>query len=236
MMMNLDALLATIMLLGLTSIASAGTNPTSVPAVQDNLGYWLGQAKPAAATSPAGNSAASQPAASLREDALPGAIELSDGFVLGGFLYTTRDSPFVVYLEQEKVYRRIPPIAVLSITAIIKDQTVEPQWRWKEMGAPERVYTGRQQPVRRLEWKFRLIDGSTVTGIVKSQPIWIEQDGKKLGPFILQERSQGSEGTNPADLGYIRKVVISRQAMEQVLAVPTENLIRIEKQGPRAWP
>ena len=207
-------------IVALTSFSQGQSAPA---AGQDNLGYWLNRAAPATGSTGGANQP-SQPATlagtqdSLRrDDALPGAVELSDGKILGGYIFTTRDSPWAVYLEDEKIYRRIPPIAVLSITAVVVEETTERQWRWKEMGSPEKVYTGASYPTRRLKWKFNLIDGTAVTGDVKGQPLWIDRSGKRLGPFILSERTKGPEGSDLKDLVYVKRVVISRRAMEEVL-------------------
>ena len=107
------------------------------------------------------------------DEGLPGAVELSDGNVIAGYIHTTRDQPWTVYVEGEKRWRLLPPLVVLSIRAWWMEESIEPEWRWAGMGRPERVYTGRQYPFRRYRWTFRLIDGSEVVGTVKGQPFWV---------------------------------------------------------------
>jgi len=196
--------------------ADGPAQPATAPA--DNLEYWLGRAgaaqtRPAAATAPAEKENDAR-----REDALPGVIELSDGRVLAGRLYTTRETPFQVYLASQKRWRRVPLIAALSVTAVVVEEKMAAKWRWKEMGVPERVYSGQAYPTRRLKWKFRLIDGSELTGAVKGQPLWLQQGGRKKGPFILHERSKGLTGQKLKDLIYVKRVIVSRRMMEKVLA------------------
>ncbi len=189
----------------------------------DNLQYWLGQAKPAA-TQPVRQAAATsrpatQPLAAVpRDDAWPGAVELSDGRVLAGMCHTTRDRPWEVYVQAERRWRRIPPLAVLSITAVVREESYENQWRWGGMGTPERVYTGRRRPFRRLEWTFRLADDSEITGTVKGQPLWVDSGGNQAGPFVLHERDKGRLDSTLEELLYVKHVVVSRRAMQQVLA------------------
>jgi hypothetical protein len=161
----------------LAPAAPAGDAPPKAPASKKaagNLEYWLSRAKPTTTQPAATQPAASQPAASqpapgspfrkkrefLREDALPGVIELSDGRQLPGGLYTTRERPWIVWSEPTKSWRRIPFINVLSITAVVAEERMELRWRWKGMGEPERVYTGTSYPFRRFRWRFRLLDGS----------------------------------------------------------------------------
>jgi len=159
----------------------------------------------------------SQPISMGGEDALPGVVELSDGRVLAGWLATTVEKPFSVYVEQTKIRRRIPLECVLGITAVVVEEKMELAWRWKGMGEPQRVYTGKRYPTRRLKWRFHLIDDSYVEGEVKGQPVWIEHGGGRLGPYVLHERMAGQEGQQLKDLTYVKRIIVSRRLMEQVL-------------------
>lgn len=151
-------------------------------------------------------------------DELPGIVELSDGRVLAGKIHTTPEKPFSVYVKAEKRWRRVPLPAAMSITAVVVEEKMELQWRWKGMGEPEKIYTGKSYPTRRLEWKFRLADDSCITGTVKGQPVWVVSNGKTHGPFILHERSKGKTGRQLKDLVYIKRIIVSKTLMEKVLA------------------
>lgn len=203
--------------------------PTTKPAPAGNLEFWLSQAKPTtqtASTQPGESSAVNPFTAKSgfdREDAIPGVMELSDGRQIAGGVYGTREKPYAVWVEKEKRWRRIPLISVLSIRAVVIGERMELEWRWKEMGAPERVYTGRKYPWRRFLWKFHLIDGSYIQGAVKGQPIWVETPGKTIGPWLLPERSKGPIGTTLKDLVFVKQVIISRKMMEKVQADQREK-------------
>ena len=198
----------------------ANVPPLNRPDPNDNLDYWLHKAssQPATTTAPA---ATSEPAgaatdAPSREDALPGVVELSNGQQMPGYLYTTRDKDWELYVEADKNYHRIPFIAVLSITANVVEEGKELEWRWKAMGVPEKVYTGRSYPTRRCTWTFHLIDGTRVTGAIKGQPLWIEYQGGKTGPLVIHERDKGELGQTLKDLVYIRQIIVSKRMMEAV--------------------
>jgi len=186
----------------------------------DNLEYWLGQAQTApgpSATRPAATEPAKSSGAFWRKDALPGVIELSGGQVLAGWMYTTIEKNWEVFIDPEKRWRLVPFVTALSITAIVEEEVMEKKWRWKEMGVPERVYTGEEFPTRRLSWKIHLIDDTFITGPVKGQPLWIEYEGRKSGPFILAERSKGEVGQKLSDLVYVKRIIVSRRLMDAVL-------------------
>jgi hypothetical protein len=198
--------------------------PASRPA--SNLDYWLNQAKPAdsrpaSATASApgdiGPAGGGNPFGAVdktkRTDGLPGVAILSDGKIIPGLLLTTRDKNWEVWVEQEQRWRHIPPVLVLSITTVVVEGSMDKEWRWKEMGSDERVFTGRERPIRRYLYKFHLIDDTTLTGAVKGQPLWIDSDGKRSGPYLLQERTAGDYGQSLKDFVYLQRVVVSQRAM-----------------------
>jgi len=109
-------------------------------------------------------------------------------------------------------------LTLLSIEAVVEQERMELTWRWKGMGEPEKVYTGKKYPMRRVHWRFKLIDGSVIEGSTKGQPIFVELAGKVSGPFILGERMKGKDGQTLDELIYVRKVVVSRKMMDLVIA------------------
>jgi hypothetical protein len=145
-------------------------------------------------------------------------IELSDGNQLAGGLYTTVEKPWIVWCEATRSWRRVDFLTLLSIEAVVEEQRMELSWRPKGMGEPEKVYTGGKYPMRRMHWRFKLIDGSVVEGSTKGQPVFVELTGKVSGPFILGERMKGEDGQTLEDLVYVRKIVVSRRMMDLVIA------------------
>ncbi len=191
--------------------------PSSRP--RSNLEYWLGQATTATAAiaEPARIPVAPAEQAG-RPDAMPGVMVLSDGSILPGRIHTTRDKDLQVWVESQKRWRHVPPILLLSITAEVVFEGMEKEWRWKEMGSDEKLYTGRTKPIRRFRWRLHLIDDSYITGVIKGQPLWVEAGAKRRGPFVLHERSDGQYGRTLEELVYVKRVVISRRAMEAAQA------------------
>lgn len=206
------------------ALATAAVAATTKPA--GNMGLWLGEtaganSQPAMrqttrrgrGVNPFGTDGAS------RAEAVPGVVELSDGRRLAGQLSTTVEKPWLVWVAAEKRWRRVPLIALLGLRAVVVDEKMELAWRWKAMGEPERVYTGRKYPTRRYGWRFHLIDDSYITGSVKGQPLWVRTaDGRRAGPFVLHERAKGGSGQTLKDLLYVKRVIVSRKMMELVLA------------------
>ncbi len=233
----MNAIPTRIALLAATALLFGGAAPAAAKDAEDkkdkpaeakptsNLDYWLNQAKPVEEEkdkpdkpeTSGRNPFRSSARAFRRRDALPGVVELSDGRQLPGGLYTTREKPWIVWNEATKSWRRIPFINCLSITAVVEQERMELRWRWKGMGEPERVYTGKKYPLRRLRWRFKLIDGSVVEGATKGQPVFVEFRDKTAGPFVLHERMKGKDGQTLDELIYVRKMVISRKMMNAVI-------------------
>lgn len=209
------------------AIAAAGgplraqpKTPTTKPA--SNLDFWLNQAKPAdpaKAANPMDQGKNPFSAAQFpfqREDALPGVVELSDGTVLAGGVYTTREKPWEIWSEAEKRWRQIPFLNCLSINAVVLEEKMEQRWRWKEMGVPEKVFTGKEYPFRIFEWKLHLIDDSYLQGTVKGQPVYVETvAGKTFGPLVLHERFSGPDGMSLKEAVYVKRVIVSRRLFDQ---------------------
>ena len=222
---HLPALLTLGVLAAAAAVAGGGApdgKTTAKKAPADNLEFWLNQARTATtqATQPAsepGSPFGGTQEVFRRPDALPGVVELSDGRQLPGGVYTTIEKPWIVWSEDTKSWRRVPFLTVLSIAAVVEEERMELNWRWKGMGEPEKVYTGEKYPLRRLHWKFRLIDGSVVEGATKGQPLCVELQGRNYGPFVLHERMKGENGQTLQGLVYVKKVVVSRKMMDAVL-------------------
>jgi hypothetical protein len=191
-----------------------------------NLDFWLRRAHETPTTTapaPEGIDPFARSRTKHPASAVPGVLELSDGRRIPGWLHTTGGGPLLVYVEGEKRWRRIPPAAALSVTALTVEQTTKPDWRWQAMGQPERVYTGQSRVATRLLWRVRLADGGEIVGTVKGQPIHMTRDGERVGPFVLHERLRGKPGQKPEDLVYVRRIVFSRRLMEQMTAKTSEE-------------
>ncbi len=145
-------------------------------------------------------------------DAMPGYIELSDGRVLAGAIWTTPEKPWSVFEAESKSFRRIPPAVVRGIEAEVLWERDEPEWRWKEGGSDEKIYTGRTYPARMLRYVFTLANGEKVAGTVQ-QPIYVQVEGGQPVQFILHERDKGPLDGKLSRLVYVRRVCLGEEAL-----------------------
>ena len=151
-----------------------------------------------------------------RKDAVPGYIELSDGVKHPGRIYTTRAKRLKIYNLKRNIYEFVPVPACKQIDVILEWERMDRQWRFKEAGNPEKVYTGRAYPVRMLAWRLTLRNDHQIVGHILGQPLYATRDGK-AERFLLHKRDKGPLGAKLEDLIYIRRVVFGPDAYKKAL-------------------
>ena len=151
----------------------------------------------------------------VRKDAVPGYVELSTGAKVPGRLFTTRAKRVKIFNLQKEVYEYVPVPAIRKIETVIEWERMEKEWRFKEAGSSEKVYTGRSYPARKFAYRLTLLGGHTITGHILGQPLYLAREGK-TDRFVLHDRQKGPLDTTLEDLVYIRSVVLGQEAYEEV--------------------
>lgn len=145
----------------------------------------------------------------------PGFIELSDGRIVAGQIYLTRDARLRVFDEQSKRIREIPLRVVREIKVEVRREWMEREWRFREAASDKKVYTGREYPAREYVHVFHLKDGRTIRGPV-SAPIYIQSKGmSKPQRFILYKRHKGPVGSTLSALVYVRRISLGKDALQE---------------------
>ena len=152
-----------------------------------------------------------------RKDAVPGCVELSSGVKLAGKIYTTRAKRLKIYNLKRELYEFVPVAALKRIEVAVEWERMDKEWRFKESGNPEKVYTGREYPVRSLVWTLTLRNDHAITGHILGQPLYVQLPSGKVERFILHQRDKGEMGRTLADLIYICRVEFGPEAYHQAL-------------------
>jgi len=150
----------------------------------------------------------------VRKDAVPGYVELSSGAKVPGRIFTTRAKRVKIFNLEKEVYEYVPVPAVRKIETVIEWERMEKEWRFKEAGSPEKVYTGRSYPARKFAYRLTLLGGHTITGHILGQPLYLAREGK-VDRFVLHDRQKGPRDTTLEDLVYVRSVVLGQEAFEE---------------------
>jgi hypothetical protein len=149
-----------------------------------------------------------------RKDAVPGCAELSDGRKLPGRIYTTRGKYLKIYNLDRQVYEYVPVPAIRQIEVTVQWERMDKEWRFKEAGNPDKIYTGREYPVRMLAWTLTLRNDHKITGHILGQPLYVSEGGR-AERFILHQRDKGEMGQTLKDLVYMKRVNLGPEAYEQ---------------------
>jgi len=145
-----------------------------------------------------------------RRDAVPGRVIFSDGREVSGHIYTTRAKRLKIYNLRRKIYEYVPVPACRKIEAIVEWERTERQWRFKEAGSPEKVYTGKAYPVRSLAWRLTLVNGHEIAGHILGQPLYVAHDGRRER-FILHQRQKGPGETTLEALVFPKVILLGEE-------------------------
>jgi len=153
---------------------------------------------------------------SNRTDAVPGYAELSNDLKVPGRIYTTRAKRLKIYNLNREMYEYVAVPSLSGIEAVVEWARVDKQWRFKEAGDTEKVYTGKSYPVRMLAWRLTLRNGHEIVGHILGQPLYVEHNEKRER-FILHKRQKGPLGDTLEDLVYIRRIAFGPKAYNEAV-------------------
>jgi hypothetical protein len=162
-----------------------------------------------------------------RDDAIPGYIEMSDGRILVGNIYMTRDKRVRIYDEKMERQRELPLRVITQIQAKMVKEWIEKDWRFKELALDEKLYTGRSYPCRQYLHTVTLKDGKTITGelaevffvepiVFKAdEPLANRPDGAEPIRVILHKRDKGDIGAELKSMKYVKLIKLGKEALEE---------------------
>lgn len=166
------------------------------------------------------------PRQSEREDAVPGYVELSDGQIIAGKVYMTRDKRLKIYDEKLQRQREIPLNRVKQIECVVVSERMEKEWRFRETTSDVKEYTGRSYPAREYRHRITLDDGRTIEGPL-SEVVYVAPDASVLSAsdsraktpepqrFILYKTHKGPAGTDLKSLIYVKTIKLGEEAYQE---------------------
>jgi hypothetical protein len=153
---------------------------------------------------------------SNRRDAVPGYLELSSGLKVPGHIFTTRAARLKIYNIDREMYEYVPVPVLKSIDAQVEWERMDKEWRFKEAGNPEKVYSGRECPVRKVCYVLTLLNDHKIRGHILGQPLYVAHNDK-ADRFLLHDRDKGAMGQTLADIPYIKHVELGPEAYNQAV-------------------
>lgn len=171
------------------------------------------------------------PVQRVRDDAVPGYIQLSDGTIIPGHIYMTRDKRLKIYDGELKRQREIPLRVVKRIETGVLKEWIEKEWRFKELALNEKYYTGRAYPAREHTHRITLHDDRQIVGpmaeIIYLDPADLNADEERsmaetpgaspgrAKKYILHKRDKGDWGETLESLVYVKKIELGEEALEE---------------------
>lgn len=165
-------------------------------------------------------------APAVREDAIPGYVEISDGTVHPGQIYLTRDKRLKIFDEQLKRQREIPLRVVKQIECKVKKEWMEKEWKFNQAASDQKMFTGRTYPVREYLHTITLRDARTITGSL-SGIIYVQPDTyiptesgvyrARVKPqrYLLSKRNKGKIGNGLKSLVYVKLIKLGEKALAE---------------------
>jgi hypothetical protein len=196
--------------------AGAAAPKTTAPKAAEPDITFVDEPESPPTDTPARNPFGDTASASSRTDAVPGCVELSTGLKVPGLVYTTRAKRLKIFNLERKVYEYVPVAACKKIEAVLEWERLDKEWRFKEAGNTEKVYTGRSYPLRMLSWRLTLRNDHAIVGHILGQPLYAEHNGK-AERFILHQRDKGAMGGKLEDLVYITRVDFGPEAYNRAV-------------------
>ncbi len=161
-----------------------------------------------------------------RDDAVPGYVEMSDGRILAGDIYMTRDKRLKFYDPKLERQREIPLQKIKQIECQVVKEWMEKEWKFKELALDEKYYTGREYPSRECEYTITLQDDRQITGPL-AELFYIQPYSQAPGEarayrpevkperFLVYKRDKGEPGTTLEALVYVKSIKLGEEALEE---------------------
>jgi len=162
-----------------------------------------------------------------RDDAIPGYVEMSDGRILVGNIYMTRDKRVKIYDQKMERQRDLPLRVITQIQAKIVKEWMEKEFRFKELALDEKLYTGRSYPCRQYLHTVTLKDGKTITGelaevfyvqpiVFKAdEPLTNRPDNSESVRLVLHMRDKADFGAELKSMKYVKLIRLGKEALEE---------------------
>ncbi len=137
-------------------------------------------------------------------DSVPGYLLLSNGDRVEGHVHLTRDAVLKFTDPDTKKLLRIRLHELTHIEQKPIIERMEKEWRWLENANDQKVYTGREYPMRKLQTILHLKTGRTLQGLLTALLYVSNENGRQR--FVLHKRQKGKPGEKLSDLIYVKLV------------------------------
>ena len=143
-----------------------------------------------------------------RADARPGTASLSDGKTFSGLVMFTRGRKLEVYEDARQKWHAFALEDIARLDNELQKESTEREWRFKEGGNDEKVYTGRVFVDHKYRLHVTLADGKKITGHVRGSVFYVQPKGGEPKRFFLRHDYRSSFGGKASEIVYLTSLVL----------------------------
>jgi len=164
-----------------------------------------------------------QPPAGTPTAAWSGVVEFSDGRTVPGDLFATSGRDLEIFDRDQQKKRVVSLADLAAIETVVEWQRLDPEWRFKEPGSTEKIFTGKSYPNRKYHYILTLraaasgaasptgapataATAAKITADIMGQALYVQPTGCPRWLFVLHERQRGPTGADLAGLVYVKAV------------------------------
>jgi len=180
------------------------------------------------------------PPRTAARDSVPGVVHTSDGKVFAGEVFLTpgKQLPLFDPVRKENILIALRDLDWLEVSVVA--ERVEREWRFKEEGSDEKVFTGKTYPRRDYALTLQRRGGKPQrVELANGVPLYVlphisrEAAGKegavaqappKPVRFFLQPYDRGEPGMELKDIVYVRRVEFGAEAVAKALSAAAEQM------------
>jgi hypothetical protein len=142
-----------------------------------------------------------------RTDTRSGAVTMSDGTVIQGLLMFTRGRKLEIFEEARQTWHALDLVDVSRMDNEVVKEEKEREWRFKESGNDEKVFTGRVFIDHTYRMNITRADGKTkVSGRIRGMALYVQPTGQKPRRILLHSDHRGPFGGEVKDLVYVKSL------------------------------
>ncbi len=143
-------------------------------------------------------------------DARQAKITLASGATVAGKVYLTRGKRLRVWDPRQRRYRDFSISQLSRIEVRVTRERIEKEWRFKEEGSDEKVFTGRTYTRLDFDLRLTLAHGRRLDfKIAKGTPVYMETPQGKRRRFLIQPFMKGEVGQQRSQLVYPKEILFT---------------------------
>ncbi len=139
-------------------------------------------------------------------EAVDGKLVRSNGDVVRGSIFLTRDKRLELFCDAEKKWYKLKLEDLSSLEWVVEFEKEEKEWRWKESGSDVKVLTGRVKVDRRYKTVATRRDGTKLEGHIRGTVVYVRTASSAKRKFFLYWNHPSDFDQKPEDLIYVKEI------------------------------